>query len=262
MKKWTCCSWRSVAKTREAPAGTSADVSCGGLRKSRALQGTRGSGLVETLPDTGVEDCGSTVRVAAGEVYLRFPRWVDGRALMAVRARSQQDIARWEPDAGESESTRGGTCSPAQQWGETYHWFTEGRRLGVMVTFVIMVNGSIAGQVMLSNVERGAVQGATVGYWVDSQLAGGGVATAAAGLALDYAFQVMGLHRVQATVHPDNAASRRVLEKIGMRQEGVLRHYMRIGGRYMTHELWAVTAAELPHGAVGRLVEASQAFRA
>jgi len=178
---------------------------------------------------------------------------------MSSRARSQREIAEWEPDPEDPLYWK--ERPPAQQWQDTYRWLMEGRRVGGMVPFVIVLNGQIAGQVLLNNVEYGAVRGVTLGYWVDSRMTGGGVATAAAALAMDYAFDVMRLHRVQATVHPDNAASRCVLGKVGMRQEGVLQRYLRIKGRYLTHELWAATAEELPQGAVGRLVAAGKAQR-
>ena len=226
MKKWTCCSWRNVA---------------------RFWSGEEEELLTERL------------RVSAGEVYLRLPRWSDGTAVMSSRARSQREIAEWEPDPEDPLYWK--ERPPAQQWRDTYRWLMEGRRVGVMVPFVIVLNGQIAGQVLLNNVEYGAVRGVTVGYWVDSRMTGGGVATVAAALAVDYAFDVMRLHRVQATVHPDNAASRCVLDKVAMRQEGVLQRYLRIKGRYLTHELWAVTAEELPQGAVGRLVAAGKAQR-
>lgn len=204
MKKWTCCSWRNVA---------------------RFWSGEEEELLTERL------------RVSAGEVYLRLPRWSDGTAVMSSRARSQREIAEWEPDPEDPLYWK--ERPPAQQWRDTYRWLMEGRRVGVMVPFVIVLNGQIAGQVLLNNVEYGAVRGVTVGYWVDSRMTGGGV----------------------ATVHPDNAASRCVLDKVGMRQEGVLQRYLRIKGRYLTHELWAVTAEELPQGAVGRLVAAGKAQR-
>lgn len=226
MKKWTCCSWRSVANLWSSP---------------------------------DEEFHTERVRVPAGDVYLRLPRRSDGTAVMSARTRSQQEISEWEPDP--DNPLYWSEHSPAEQWRDTYRWFMDGRRVGAMVPFVIVLNGRIVGQVLLNNVERGAVRGVTVGYWVDSRETGSGVATAAAALAIDYAFEVMELHRVQATVHPDNAASRRVLEKVGMRQEGVLQNYLRIKGRYLTHELWAVTAEECPHGAVGRLVERGQAQR-
>jgi ribosomal-protein-alanine N-acetyltransferase len=56
------------------------------------------------------------------------------------------------------------------------------------------------------------------------------------------------LHRVEATVDPDNAASRAVMGHVGMREEGLLRRYLDINGAWRDHLLYAITAEEMPGG--------------
>jgi [ribosomal protein S5]-alanine N-acetyltransferase len=85
-------------------------------------------------------------------------------------------------------------------------------------------------------------------------LLGGGVATGAVALAVDHAFGPVGLHRVEATVRPENAASLRVLAKLGFRDEGLLRRYLEVDGAWRDHRLLAMTRDEIGSGLVSRLI--------
>jgi [ribosomal protein S5]-alanine N-acetyltransferase len=90
----------------------------------------------------------------------------------------------------------------------------EGRRAGTLSRFVVLdEDGAVAGSISLENIVRGAAQSATLGYWVDEQRNGRGLATRAVAAALAEAFGALDLHRVQAPVKVDNVASQRVLAK-------------------------------------------------
>jgi RimJ/RimL family protein N-acetyltransferase len=71
---------------------------------------------------------------------------------------------------------------------------------------------------------------AELGYVIHPDLYGNGYATEAAGLMIRFGFGELGLHRIEATTAPDNAASQRVLEKVGMGYEGLARDYLLVGG--------------------------------
>lgn len=133
-------------------------------------------------------------------------------------------------------------------------------KLGAVLPFVIEVDGQYAGQLTIGNVQRGAVRSAWIGYWVDSTVTGGGVASAAVALGVDHAFGPVGLHRLEATVQPENLASRAVLAKVGFRQEGLLKRYMDVNSRWRDHLLVAFTVEELPGSAVEGLIRAGRAF--
>ena len=105
-------------------------------------------------------------------------------------------------------------------------------------------NDELIGRVALSNVSRGAWQNATLGYYIDQAHTGRGYATEAVRLALEFAFEQAGLHRVQAAVLPRNEASRRVLEKAGFLREGRSTKYLQINGIWEDHETFAVTAED------------------
>ena len=129
-------------------------------------------------------------------------------------------------------------------------------RKGRMLPYVIELDGRFCGQLTIGNVSHGALRSAWIGYWVSSEVTGGGVATAALALGVDHCFGPVGLHRVEATVRPENAASRRVLAKVGFREEGLLKRYLNVDGDWRDHLLVAMTVEEsngsVTAGLVGR----------
>lgn len=111
------------------------------------------------------------------------------------------------------------------------------------MAFGVFVGGTLAGRLALSNIVRGPFRNAYFGYGVDAAHAGRGIGTAAVIQAVAIAW-ADGLHRVQAAVSPDNAASRRVLEKAGFRREGLALRYLLLDGRWTDQELWAITVED------------------
>jgi ribosomal-protein-alanine N-acetyltransferase len=105
-------------------------------------------------------------------------------------------------------------------------------------------DGALAGRIALANIVRKAWQNATLGYWIDGERNGRGLATDGSKLALRFAFGDAGLHRIQAGVMPRNARSIRVIEKLGMRFEGVAQRYLQINGIWEDHRMYAITLDE------------------
>jgi ribosomal-protein-alanine N-acetyltransferase len=130
-----------------------------------------------------------------------------------------------------------------------------------MLPYVIEVDGNFGGQLTIGNVTHGALRSAWIGYWVASEFTGGGVATGALALGVDHCFGPVMLHRVEATVRPENAASRRVLTKVGFREEGLLKRYLDVDRAWRDHLLVAVTAEEVEGSAAAQLVRRGLARR-
>ncbi len=142
-------------------------------------------------------------------------------------------------------------------------WFTleaqlrriaaEGRERveGLGLAFGVYVAGTLAGRLALSSIVRGPFRNAYFGYAVDEAHAGRGIGTAAVAQAVEIAW-AEGLHRVQAAVSPGNAGSKRVLEKVGFRHEGLALRYLLLDGRWADQELWAMTVEDAAPGQPGR----------
>jgi ribosomal-protein-alanine N-acetyltransferase len=71
-------------------------------------------------------------------------------------------------------------------------------------------------------------------------------------MAVDHCFFVVGLHRIEASIRPENQASRRVVEKLGFREEGLRRRYLHIDGAWRDHLCYALTVEDVPGGLLAR----------
>jgi len=81
-----------------------------------------------------------------------------------------------------------------------------------------------------------------IGYIVNPARQREGVAYEAVSAMLNFCFGDLGLHRVQAFIHPDNTASRRLVEKLGFHCEGRLRDNLRVGEEWRDDMLYALLA--------------------
>ncbi|MRH86884.1 GNAT family N-acetyltransferase [Nocardia sp. SYP-A9097] len=198
------------------------------------------------------------VRVAAGQVTLRPIRLRDASAWSRIRTRDREHLEKWEPTGRGSWEAR----NHAGNWPSLWSSLKAEARRGSMIPMVIEVNGAFSGQITIGNIVRGALRSAWIGYWVSKELTGQGVATAALALGLDHCFGVVGLHRVEATVRPENLASQAVLRNVGFREEGLLRRYLDVDGAWRDHLLVGMTVEEVSGTVVDKLIRSGRAARA
>jgi ribosomal-protein-alanine N-acetyltransferase len=184
---------------------------------------------------------GWPAELSAGPVLLRPPRLRDGFAWSEVRIRNEQWLRQWEPSSPQSWADR---HSPTA-WPSLHSALRKAGRAGTMMPFVIMFAGKLAGQVNVSNVVYGVLRSATIGYWVDEALAGRGITPTAVALVIDHAFHTAGLHRIEIDIRPENAASLRVVEKLGLRREGYYERFLDIDNAWRDHVAFAITSEEL-----------------
>src|SRR5690625_5888395 len=104
----------------------------------------------------------------------------------------------------------------------------------------------LVGQLIAAPVLWGAMRSTTLGYWIDRDRAGQNIVPTAVALACDYLLTRVGLHRIEINIVPDNAASLRVVEKLGLRSEGIRKDYIHIDGRWREHASFAITQEALP----------------
>jgi ribosomal-protein-alanine N-acetyltransferase len=110
----------------------------------------------------------------------------------------------------------------------------------------------LVGQLTISSITWGSLRSANIGYWVDETVAGRGITPTAVALAVDHCFRAGGMHRIEVCIRPENAASLRVVHKLGFRSEGLRRAYLHIDGDWRDHEAFALTSEEVPDGLLAR----------
>jgi ribosomal-protein-alanine N-acetyltransferase len=188
--------------------------------------------------------------LSVGPVLLRPPRLRDARSWSEIRLRNEKWLEQWEPTSPLTWRERNG----AGAWPALHAALKTGGRKGTMLPFMITYGDRVVGQLNISNVVHGALRSCTVGYWVDGALAGRSITPAALALAVDHCFGAVGLHRVEVDIRPENAASLRVVEKLGLRREGFYERFLDIDGAWRDHIAFAVTVEELNgHSMLSRL---------
>src|SRR5947209_5314534 len=184
---------------------------------------------------------GWPVQLSAGPVTLRAPRLRDGRTWSEVRLRNEMWLTKWEPSSPHSWADRHAVSA----WPPLLSALRKAGRAGTMLPFVITYGGRLVGQMNVSNVVHGVLRSCTVGYWVDRGVAGRGITPTALALVIDHCFTGVGLHRVEVDIRPENAASLRVVQKLGLRREGYYERFLDIDGAWRDHVGFAVTVEEL-----------------
>jgi len=174
-------------------------------------------------------------------IMLRPLQSSDFEAWSEVRTRNAEWLTKWEPQrlAGQPDTTRDRDafairCSARHRE----------RQLGTGYGFGIFAGGEFCGEINLSAVQRGPFQSAYVGYWIDEKHAGHGYVPEAVVILARFAFEELRLHRIQIAIIPRNGNSRRVMEKLGLREEGTALRYLEIDGVWEDHVRYAITTEE------------------
>lgn len=110
--------------------------------------------------------------------------------------------------------------------------------------FVMEIDKKIAGQITVANINYGSTRSAYIGYWIAEEFAGKGYTPLAVAMAIDHCFQILKLHRLEITIRPENLKSLRVVEKLGLRSEGLRPKYLHIDGDWRDHLVFAINKDE------------------
>ncbi len=183
-----------------------------------------------------------TLELIGPRVLLRPLRFEDWSAWREIRERGRQWLEIWEPrlefGAADPVTDREAFRVRCNAWDRQRN-FDAAYGFGLFLR-----DGRLIGEVSLGSVQRGPFQTAYVGYWVDEHHAGQGYVPEGVVLIMRYAFDVLALHRLEAAIVPRNSASRRVAEKLGLREEGIAKQFLQIQGAYEDHIRYAITLEE------------------
>ncbi|MGA9078509.1 MAG: GNAT family protein [Acidimicrobiales bacterium] len=173
-------------------------------------------------------------------VLLRPLRVGDYRDWLEVRTRDREWLIHWEP-------RRAGGQYPAEDrssFAARCAMRDRDRQLGTAYSFGIFFDRTFVGEINLSSIQRGASQSAYLGYWIGKAHAGRGYVPESCVAVFAFAFDELELHRVQVAIIPRNLPSRRVVEKLGLVEEGLARRYLEIDGVWEDHVRYAITAED------------------
>ncbi|MGH2735817.1 MAG: GNAT family N-acetyltransferase [Actinomycetota bacterium] len=179
------------------------------------------------------------VELRGDDVYLRHLGVDDAAGLLALRLRNREFFARFEPRHPRPVTTLDEQMAAILRdlddaRGDRTYYF------GIFLN----ATGELIGRIGLFNIVREAFQNAVCGYFLDESKNNLGYMSQAVQLLVRYAFDELGLHRVEAGVMPRNTGSIRVLEKAGFRREGLMENYLQINGNWEDHYGFAITAED------------------
>ncbi|HEX3771827.1 MAG TPA: GNAT family protein [Polyangiaceae bacterium] len=202
------------------------------------MRGSPGS----NAPQPPMGEPSLSTRILTPRLALRPPRTADVPELRRALRHNAAHLLPWSvapvpgEDATSLTSVSRAVLRHRKEWktGQAY----------VLVITRREEDRTIIGRVALGGVLRGAFQNAYLGYWIDEGHQGDGLMTEAVRAATAFALGTVGLHRVQAAVMPRNAASQRVLDKVGYRREGLAERYLCIAGEWEDHIIFAMTVEE------------------
>lgn len=183
----------------------------------------------------------SPLRLYGARVLLRPLTTHDFGAWSEVRTHNEAWLVPWEPrrplpqfDPSLNRQAFATRCTARERDGAA----------GVSFGFGMFVDDRFCGEVNINHVLRGAIQSGTIGYWVDQRVAGRGLVAEAVVVLCEFAFEQLGLHRLEVCIVPRNANSRRVMQKLAFREEGVATRLLEINGTWEDHVRYGFTAEE------------------
>ena len=167
--------------------------------------------------------------VTAARVLVRRVRRADAAELIALNRENVEYHAPWEKgfadqagfDAWFARSVTGATVSLLAREAAT---------------------NQIAGVINLNDIVLGVFRSAYLGYWGYAHTGGRGLMTEALRAAVRFAFDELGLHRVEANIQPGNARSLALVRRVGFTKEGFSPAYLFLDGAWRDHERWALIA--------------------
>ena len=199
------------------------------------------------------------VTLRHGDVILRPFRTSDERAWDNARSRNAGWTRPWDATRPPESDDPGLTFPAMVRAGH------RDARAGRALPWAISLDCSdgvqrLVGQMTISGIAGGSARWGMAGYWVDEAFAGRGIAPTALALAADHMFgPLMRLHRLEVAIRPENHKSIRVVEKLGLRKEGVRPAYMHVNGAWRDHVVYVVHADEVAQdGLIGRLLRSRE----
>lgn len=189
----------------------------------------------------GARGSASAPRLFGRRLMLRPLGPGDYEAWTTVRRANDAWLRPWEPrrpplalDPTHQRDTFATRCSMREREAAN----------GSAFGFGLFVGNDLAGEINLNHVLRGALQSATIGYWIDQAWAGQSLMSEGVVVLAQFAFEQLDLHRLEICIVPRNHNSRRVMEKLRLREEGVALRYLEINGVWEDHVRYGFTVEE------------------
>lgn len=168
------------------------------------------------------------LKIKSRSIKIQVLTQGDAEEVLDYHLRNREFLRCFEPSRDENFYT---LDSQKQNLTENYKQFLNGNG----VNFGIYKNNKLIGKIRISNIVMGVFKNAFIGYSMDEKEQSKGYMKEAVKLVVDYAFQELELHRIEATTLIDNEKSQRVLINCGFKELGISEKYLFINGEWRDH---------------------------
>ncbi len=169
--------------------------------------------------------------IQGNKVSIRVLNSDDASDLLEYYTRNKDFLSKFEPHRDEEFYT---VEVQKQSLIENYKEFIKGEG----AHFGIYKAEKMIGRIRIYNIVQGVFKSAFIGYSMDEQYQGNGYMKEAVSLVVTYAYEELGLHRIEATTLVDNEKSQRVLKACGFNELGICKEYLHINGKWRDHVIF------------------------
>jgi len=169
--------------------------------------------------------------IQGNKISIRVLNSDDASDLLEYYTRNKDFLSKFEPHRDEEFYT---VEVQKQSLIENYKEFIKGEG----AHFGIYKAEKMIGRIRIYNIVNGVFKSAFIGYSMDEQYQGNGYMKEAVSLVVTYAYEELGLHRIEATTLVDNEKSQRVLKACGFNELGICKEYLHINGKWRDHVIF------------------------
>ena len=181
------------------------------------------------------------------DVTLRPIKLSDGRHWQKLRTANAEWLREWDATSPLPRT------DPPPTFRENTRDMLRDARAGRKLPFIVEYQGSMCGQLTVSDIVYGALRSAHFGYWISKEVSGRGVMTTAAALVTDYLLGPVQLHRVEIAVRPENIPSNRLAQRLGFELEGVRKSFLHINHDWRDHNVYVLRSENFSESLLNRL---------
>ncbi|MGQ3382452.1 GNAT family N-acetyltransferase [Glutamicibacter sp. TV12E] len=165
------------------------------------------------------------------QTALRMLRVSDASQVAQAYLRNREHLREWEPERADEYFT--------EAWqAENISQVLDAHQNGLAYPYGLFRGDALVGRFNIASVVRGPFQSGSLGYWVDHNFTGQGLASHAVAALRTEATDSLGLHRLEASTLLHNHASQQVLLKNGFGKIGMAPNYLKIAGIWQDHNLY------------------------
>jgi [ribosomal protein S5]-alanine N-acetyltransferase len=168
-------------------------------------------------------------------VYINPLSLSDVKSILALEIKNKEFFSQYAPNRDSEFYTLEGQLSRMEKMNENRE-----NDLGYSFGIYLTKSHELIGQIGFFKIERGPAQKGMVGYSLDKEQNGKGYMTEALQLIVDFGFNQLKLHRIEAEVMPRNIGSIKILEKTGFHKEGIAKKNVMINGKWEDHQVLAI----------------------